>query len=161
MKVLKLLDENFEKYILMLLLSIMTLVMGVQVIARYVFNNSLTWSEELVRYLFVWSAFLSLPYTIKTGIAISIDQVVNILPEVARKSVKIVSNVLMIIFFIFMFQNSIGVVQSSIISGQRTPALGLPMFLIQASALVGFALGVIRTIQVTINTIKSPKEKEA
>jgi len=29
-----------------------------QVVLRYVFNNPLTWSEELARYLFIWCAFL-------------------------------------------------------------------------------------------------------
>jgi len=29
-----------------------------QVILRYVFNNPMTWSEELARYLFIWCAFL-------------------------------------------------------------------------------------------------------
>jgi TRAP-type transport system small permease protein len=30
----------------------------VQVVLRYGFNNPLTWSEELARYLFIWCAFL-------------------------------------------------------------------------------------------------------
>jgi len=29
-----------------------------QVVLRYIFNNPLTWSEELARYLFIWCAFL-------------------------------------------------------------------------------------------------------
>ena len=28
------------------------------VVLRYIFNNPLTWSEELARYLFIWCAFL-------------------------------------------------------------------------------------------------------
>ena len=32
----------------------MFVVSLLQVICRYIFNNSLTWSEELARYLFVW-----------------------------------------------------------------------------------------------------------
>ncbi|MEP7328262.1 MAG: TRAP transporter small permease [Betaproteobacteria bacterium] len=29
-----------------------------QVVLRYVFNNPMTWSEELARYLFIWCSFL-------------------------------------------------------------------------------------------------------
>ena len=29
-----------------------------QVVLRYAFNNPMTWSEELARYLFIWCAFL-------------------------------------------------------------------------------------------------------
>jgi TRAP-type C4-dicarboxylate transport system permease small subunit len=134
--------------------------MGVQVVARYVFNSSLSWSEELTRYLFVWSAFLSLPYTIKTNIALKIDQLFTVLPEGVKKVLWIIGYLLMFIFFIFMFKNSIGVVQSSMNSGQRSPALGLPMYLIQFSSLVGFGLAIIRTLQALILTIKAPIGKE-
>ena len=51
-----------EETILIILLVIMTGVMGIQIVSRYVFQNSLTWSEELVRYMFVWSAFLGIPF---------------------------------------------------------------------------------------------------
>lgn len=158
MNALKWLDENFEKFILGILLTLMILIMGIQVTARYVFNSSLTWSEELTRYLFVWSAFLSLPYTIKTNIALKIDQLFTVLPAGVKKALWALGYILMFVFFIFMFKNSIGVVQSSINSGQKSPALGLPMYLIQLSSLVGFGLAIIRTLQALILTIKAPTE---
>lgn len=160
MNALKWLDENFEKFILVILLTLMILIMGVQVVARYIFNSSLSWSEELTRYLFVWSAFLSLPYTIKTNIALKIDQLFTVLPEGVKKVLWVVGYVLMFVFFTFMFKNAFGVVQSSINSGQRSPALGLPMYLIQLSSLVGFGLAIIRTLQALILTVKAPIGKE-
>ena len=54
MKVLKWLDNNLEQAILLILLCGMTIVMGGQIIARYAFSASLSWSEELTRYLFIW-----------------------------------------------------------------------------------------------------------
>ena len=42
----KIIPDRFEEVLLVLLLISMTLVLGVQIIARYVFQNSLTWSEE-------------------------------------------------------------------------------------------------------------------
>lgn len=70
---LKKLEKNFEEIILMTLLVLMSIVLGLQIVARYVFNNSLSWSEELVRYLFIWSTFLGIPYSIKKGISIRVD----------------------------------------------------------------------------------------
>lgn len=160
MNAVKWLDENLEKFILVILLTLMILIMGVQVVARYIFNSSLSWSEELTRYLFVWSAFLSLPYTIKTNIALKIDQLFTVLPEGVKKVLWVVGYVLMFVFFTFMFKNAFGVVQSSINSGQRSPALGLPMYLIQLSSLVGFGLAIIRTLQALILTVKAPIGKE-
>ena len=58
-KTLHWLDENLEEFILVVFLIAMTLIMGIQVFCRYVLGMSLSWSEELTRYLFIWSGFLS------------------------------------------------------------------------------------------------------
>ena len=70
MKILKWLDDNLEETILLVLLVIMTGLMGIQIISRYIFNASLSWSEELTRYLFIWSGFISISYCIKKWISI-------------------------------------------------------------------------------------------
>ena len=46
MRFLKWLDEHFEEYILSGLLVVISVVMMLQVIMRYVFNASLSWAEE-------------------------------------------------------------------------------------------------------------------
>jgi len=48
------LDENLEEFLLVIGLIAMTLIMGVQVFCRYVLGMSLSWSEELTRYIFIW-----------------------------------------------------------------------------------------------------------
>ena len=57
-KILHWLDENLEEFILVVFLIAMTLIMGIQVFCRYVLGMSLSWSEELTRYLFIWSGLL-------------------------------------------------------------------------------------------------------
>ena len=49
MKAVKWLDKHLEEVILVLLLSLIVLVMLYQIVMRYVFNDSLTWSEEFCR----------------------------------------------------------------------------------------------------------------
>lgn len=46
-------------------IALMTLVAGLQVFYRYVLGDSLFWSEELMRYLMIWTAYLcaGLAYT--------------------------------------------------------------------------------------------------
>jgi TRAP-type C4-dicarboxylate transport system permease small subunit len=56
-----------------LVIAVMLLVTSVQVFARYVLNHSFFWSEELVRYLFVWTAFLGGSLALKEGNHLAID----------------------------------------------------------------------------------------
>ena len=52
-KLLKILDEHAEDVLAVILMSAATLIIVIQVIMRYLFKNSLSWSEEMARYLFV------------------------------------------------------------------------------------------------------------
>lgn len=54
MKTLKFLDKHLEEFIMVLLLSSIVVIMLFQIIRRYIFNDSLSWSEEFCRYCFIW-----------------------------------------------------------------------------------------------------------
>lgn len=47
------LDANLEEFLLVILLVAMTFIMGIQVFCRYALGMSLSWSEELTRYIFI------------------------------------------------------------------------------------------------------------
>ena len=91
MKVLKWLDNNLEQAILLILLCGMTIVMGGQIIARYAFSASLSWSEEITRYMFIISGFISASYCIKNGLSVKIDQLVGMLPGKGVHYMRLVS----------------------------------------------------------------------
>ncbi len=158
MKIIKWLDENFEETVLVLLLMLITVIMGVQVCARYVFGYSLTWSEEVTRYLFIWSSFLSLSYCIKKGISIKLDQVVLLLPETKQAVVRIISYSIELIFFIYMIPFAYSYLMATVESGQVSPACGIPMYVIQVAPMICFILASIRVIQrivIEFNKLKS------
>ena len=56
-KFIHVIDESLEEILMVLMLAAMTLIMGCQVFSRYILGVSLSWSEEITRYLFIWSAF--------------------------------------------------------------------------------------------------------
>lgn len=64
-KAAKWLEENIEEFLLVIALAAMTIIMGIQVFSRYVLGMSLSWSEELTRYIFIWAGFLSVSYCTK------------------------------------------------------------------------------------------------
>ena len=60
MKVLKWLDKHLEEMLLVILLAAIVLVMLYQIVRRYLFNSSLSWSEELGKFLFVWISWMGI-----------------------------------------------------------------------------------------------------
>ena len=147
MKVLRWLDENLEEVILIVLLICMVVIMGLQVVCRYVFNQSLSWSEELTQYLFVWSTFISVSYCVKKRISIKIEQFINFLPIRGKTWLRLFRHTLVFIFCIIMIPYSVTYVQQAVESGATSSALGIPMYFIQSAPLVGFILLTIRVAQ--------------
>ena len=147
MKLVRWLDDNLEETLLIILLVLMSVVMGIQVVSRYLLNASLSWSEELTRYLFIWSAFLSISYCIKKWISIKIDQIMNLCPKTIYVVLQLVLNIVLFLFFAYLSIHAYHYLLDSIASAQRSPALGIPMYLVQSAPFTGFVLAMIRSFQ--------------
>ena len=147
MKVLKWLDDNLEEFILVILLIAITCIMGLQVFCRYVLNNSLTWSEELTRYLFIYMAFISISYCTKKWISIRIDQVINLCSNKVYCFCQFALNIILTIFYAYMAYHSYFYVLQGYASAQLSPALEVPMWIVQLAPLLGFSLATIRSFQ--------------
>ena len=141
------LDEYLEEFILVLLLIAMTFLMGIQVFSRYVLGSSLSWTEEVTRYLFIWCGFLSVSYCSKKCISIKIEQFVAIFPRRGKALFKVVNHTFELIFFIYMIPFAFSYMMSSVYSGQLSPACGIPMYYIQAAPFVSFILVAFRVLQ--------------
>ena len=155
MKLLKKIDENFELFFLIILLIIISVTMMMQVIMRYVFNNALSWSEEISRYCLVWSTFFSLGFCIRYRKSLRITLVVDLLPNRAREIVYILVQVVLDVFYIWLTYNMISVFKASLSSNRVTSATQIPIWVIYTVPLIGFALGVVRTFQDIVRTIRA------
>lgn len=154
MKILRWLDDKFEETLLLVFLCIMVAIMALQVFARYALSASLSWSEEVTRYLFVCSGFISASYCCKKGISIKIDQLVGMLPEKGAHLLKLMSYTIELLFFGYMTPFAYSFVQSAVESGQKTAATGIPMWVVELSALIGFALCFVRLAQKWVQRLR-------
>ncbi|MDD2979408.1 MAG: TRAP transporter small permease [Hespellia sp.] len=154
MKVLKWLDKYFEEAVLVVLLCLMMLIMGIQVTARYALGSSLSWSEEITRYLFIWSGFLSASFCVKKGASVKIEQLVSAFPRKVTHLLRVVSYTIEIIFFTYLIPFAVSYVQSAVTSRQLSPACSIPMYFIQLSTLFSFVLCDIRLVQKMVQRIQ-------
>ncbi len=134
MKLLKKIDKNLERWVMFLLLAGMTLVLGIQIFCRFVLNNSLTWSEELARFMFIWSTFLSIGFC-------------SLFPKKVQAVILLLGDVVMTVFFLYLLPSAWEFAYASVENGQTSAACGIPMYFVQGSLMVGFALAAFRAAQ--------------
>lgn len=157
MKVLKWLDDHFEEIFMVAILAIMVVVLTAQIIFRKLLGNSLAWSEELCRYLFIWSGFLSLSYTIHYHSAMKTDLFMTMLPKKFQKWAEVIVNAGMLVLFVIMTKVSIEIVPTITQMGTAIPISRKWVF---AAAAVGFLLASIRMLQEVIKGIQGIRNRE-
>ena len=73
--------EKFFEYLSMAMLSVMVVIICYQVVLRYVFNRSPSWSEEVALVLMIWFGILSIPIGVKLHLHIGIEYIYNQFPK--------------------------------------------------------------------------------
>lgn len=156
MKVMKWFDEYAEISVCVVLMSTMTVLLAVQVFMRYVMGASLSWSEEIARYLFIWLIYLGISYGAREMRHIKIDAALDLFPRRIRPAIVILGDLLFLAFALYIVWTSWSVIERQMILGQTSPAVGLPMWIVYAAPFVGFAITAVRQIQTLIWRLKHP-----
>lgn len=89
---------RFEEHLGSLLLAAMLAVMTLQVFTRYVLNDPFSWTEEALRYLYVYLVFFGASAAISDRSHVGISFLVHKLPPAARLGVAMMMNLLILGF---------------------------------------------------------------
>lgn len=147
MRVVKWLDRHAEEVLLVVMLIAMLIIEIAQIFMRRVMGASLSWAEEVVRYLFVWSGFLSISFTIQNQSAMRLTMLVAALPRMARHVCIAFVYIMLTVFFGYM--SAVAIVQLGSMH-QTSAALGMPMVYVYLAPVLGFILTVIRCLQALV-----------
>lgn len=134
------------KWIAIAALAIMTVMIFLQVVYRYVLQDALSFSEELARFMFVWSVAMGSALAWHKGSHIGVEFVVEALPEAFSKPVKLLTSLLSLLFFSILIWYGFQIVGVTI--GQLSPALSLSMGLVYLAVPVS---GIVMFIDETSN----------
>lgn len=160
MAVLKWLDKNFEICCMALLLVVMTVLSFANVVMRYCFNNALSWSDEVCCYCLALSAFFSFPATIRNRTMLRVDTFTTMLSKSTQKVITIVCTVIVVLFSALLFKGGLDLIAVTMKTGQRSPALQMPVAYLYWVMTLCFIWSVFRGIQVVVLDITG-KEKES
>lgn len=154
MRLLTWLDEHFEESLLFIISSIMVSVIFLQVVMRTM-GNSLSWSEELGRYCFIWLVYIGISYGVKKQRHLKVDVVMMLLKQKGRIVMNIFSNLLFLAFCILAVYYGTDIAMKLLNYGQKSPALQIPMGIVYMAAPLGLGLSALRIIQNIILQIRS------
>ncbi len=94
-----------------LLLMTMTGIVLLQIVFRYLLNDSLIWTEEVSKTMMVWAAFLVAPWAYRNGANVSIHMFVEELPVRLREVLHLILNMLVIGIIVVFLSESFGMVE--------------------------------------------------
>lgn len=156
MKILKWLDAHFEEALLVVLLVLISCVELIQVIFRNVESvSALTWAEEFCRFCWIWSVFISLPYTIRKDSMLRVTVTLDLLPPRLRGVVNVVVELVITASMLLMGVHSVTVVRNIMDSGETSSAMLWPMWIVYSVLLLGFFLGSLRGLQQVVLHIRN------
>jgi TRAP-type transport system small permease protein len=75
--------------VLIALMAAMALLVIANVIARYAFNHSFVWAEELSRYMMIWGGFLGSGLVLRIGAHLAVDVFQDLLPRRAAQAMRV------------------------------------------------------------------------
>lgn len=156
---LRFLDEHFEAIIIVALMALMSVLIGVQVFMRYVMGASLSWSEELARYLFIWMTYLGVAYAVRKNAHIRVTMLTDKLPDALKAWVSVFIGVIFAGFAVFVMYQGWFFVEKIFRFGQKSASLGIPMGYVYMAPLTGFALVLIRLVQMIVLDTRAALEQ--
>jgi TRAP-type C4-dicarboxylate transport system permease small subunit len=157
---LKKLWDNAEEYLLVYSLMLSVAIVFMQVVMRYIFSNSLSWSEELARYLFLWQIWLGASYAVKEHRHLRIEIIQDLIKNpVCKKYFELFVMVLWLGFSIFLAYEGYLLTDMQFSTGQVAPAMRIPIGYAYASVPVGSALMALRLVVEMVKLIKTPTQQ--
>lgn len=124
--------------------AVVIFVTCLQVICRYVFNNSLVWSEELVRFLVVWMCLVGSAVSNFDDDHMTINIIVEKFPRPVQFAVYTLRQAMIIVFCVVSSVSSISLLRAA--GGTNLGALPIPGYAWRGAATVGLAVMALMTL---------------
>ena len=145
--VLQAVDKNGERWLLLLFYVMLVLTMFIEVVRREVFAYSSIWGEEIVRYSFIYLAWIGAAAAVKERGHIRIDVLMQYVSPKVKALLYIFGDIIMAIVAVIAFYWSLETVLVSAKFGSVTHGLRISQVWFLSAVPLGFALILFRLAQ--------------
>jgi TRAP-type transport system small permease protein len=112
-----------NRWVVNALLGATVVLVIANVIARYVFSHSLTWVEEVSRYLMIWSAMLGCGLALRVGGHIAVESLAGSVRPAAARCIRAAIVAIMAVTLLALIW--VGIEYVDFAWEQETPVLGM------------------------------------
>ena len=154
MKFLRNLDQNAERWLLLVFYVMLVLTMAIEVLRREVFSYSSIWGEEVVRYSFIYLAWVGAAVAVKERVHIRIDVIMNYLGPRPKALLYIFGDLVMFVVAIIALYWSFEAVHVSAKFGSVTDGLRVSRVWALMAVPLGFSLLMLRLVQSFIRDVR-------
>lgn len=155
MKVILKKYNKIEESILILSLIINVIIVFAQVIMRYFFNTSITWSEELSRYIFIWQVWLGTSIAFVEEQHINVDLIYSLIKsKKGQKFIDIFRYVVWLLFNLYLIKVGFESVNSMAARNALSSGMRIPLVYVYSVLPISAILLSIRILDKLFDIIK-------
>ena len=140
-------DQNAERWLLLVFYVMLVMTMAIEVLRREIFSYSSIWGEEIVRYSFIYLAWIGAAAAVKERAHIRIDVIMHYLGRRPKALLYIFGDLVMLGVAVIAVYWSWEAVHVSWKFGSVTDGLRISKVWFLMAVPIGFALMIFRLIQ--------------
>ena len=129
----------------------MSVIVMLQIVFRFVIFVPLPWSEELARYLMIWTGMVGAFVALREGRHIGVTMVVDRLPPRAAAGVSVFVQAATILFLVILAKQGLALTLVNL--NQLSPAMRIPMFYPYLAVPLGAALMIVELAAGILQTL--------
>ena len=155
---LQALDKNAERWALLVFYVMLVVTMAVEVLRRELFSYSSIWGEEIVRYSFIYLAWIGAAAAVKERGHIRIDVIMHYLPPRAKALLYIFGDMVMAAVAVIAVYWSWETVMVSAKFGPVSHGLRVSMIWFLLAVPIGFSLMLLRLAQSFLRDLRALRD---
>jgi len=160
MDLLRRIDRNAERWLLLTFYVMLVITMAIEVLRREIFSFSSIWGEEIVRYAFIYLAWIGAAAAVKERAHIRIDVLMHYLGPRSKALLYIFGDLVMFFVAVIALYWSYEAVHVSAKFGSVTDGLRISKVWFLMAVPTGFALIIWRLIQSFLRDLRALRTGE-
>lgn len=141
------LDQNGERWLLLIFYTTIVATITIEVIRRFVLDFSSVWGEEVARYCFIYLAWIGASAAVRERAHLRIDVLIHYMPPRGKAVLFLFGDLVTVVLAVIALYWSIHPIITSIQFGSVTHGLRVSQAWFLFAVPLGFTLMMVRLIQ--------------